>query len=47
MLKTGESYQEKGADYFSELDRHHAERRATKQLERLGYQVTLTPAQIA
>ncbi len=47
MLTTGEPYQEKGANYFSELDRHHAERRATKQLERLGYQVTLIPAQIA
>jgi hypothetical protein len=32
--------------YFSELDRQHAERRLTKQLERLGYQVTLTPTQI-
>jgi transposase len=47
MLTTGDPYQEKGANYFSELDRHHAERRATKQLERLGYQVTLIPAQIA
>jgi len=47
MLKTGEPYQEKGGDYFSELDRQHAERRLTKQLERLGYQVTLTPAKIA
>ncbi len=46
MLTTGEPYQEKGANYFSDLDRHHAERRATKQLERLGYQVTLIPAQI-
>ena len=47
MLTTGEPYQEKGANYFSELDRKYAERRATRQLERLGYQVTLTPAQIA
>ena len=47
MLKTGQPYQEKGGDSFSELDRHHAERRLTKQLERLGYQVTLTPAEIA
>ena len=47
MLKTGQPYQEKGANYFSELDREHAERRLTKQLERLGYQVTLTPAKIA
>ena len=47
MLKTGQPYQEKGGTYFSELDRHQAERRLTKQLERLGYQVTLTPAEIA
>jgi len=47
MLTTGEPYREKRADYFSELDRQQAERRLTKQLERLGYQVTLTPAQIA
>jgi transposase len=47
MLTTGEPYQEKGADYFSEWDRKHAERRCTKQLERQGYQVTLTPAQMA
>lgn len=47
MLTTGEPYREKGADYFSQLDRQHAERRFTKQLERLGYQVTLTPVQMA
>jgi transposase len=47
MLKTGQPYQEKGVDSFSELDRQHAERRLIKQLERLGYQLTLTPAKIA
>jgi len=47
MLTTGEPYQEKGVDYFSDLDQHETERRLTKQLERLGYQVTLTPAQTA
>ena len=47
MLKMGQPYQEKGADDFSELDRQHAERRLTKQLERLGYQVTLTPTKTA
>ncbi len=36
LLTTGEPYREKGADYFSELDRQHAARRATRQLERLG-----------
>ena len=47
MLKTGQPYQEKGGGYFSERERQHAEQRLTKQLERLGYQVTLTPAKIA
>lgn len=47
MLKTGQSYQEKGGDYFSELDRQRVERRAISQLKRLGYQVTLTTAQTA
>jgi len=47
MLTTGESYREKGGNAFLEWDRKYAERRTTRQLERLGYQVTLTPAQIA
>lgn len=47
MLKTGEPYQEKGANYFTDLEKQERERRLTKQLERLGYQVTLTPAHIA
>jgi transposase len=47
MLKTGEPYQEKGANYFSQLERNATQRRLTKQLERLGYQVTLTPATFA
>jgi transposase len=47
MLTTGESYQEKGVDYFADLDQQDKERRLTKQLERLGYQVTLTPTQLA
>jgi transposase len=47
MLKTGQPYQEKGVDYFTHMDRHKTEQQLTKQLERLGYQVTLTPAQNA
>lgn len=47
MLLTGEDYQEKGVDYFSGLDQYEKERQLTKQLERLGYQVTLTPTPIA
>ena len=44
VLARRATYQELGADYF---DRRHAERatrRAVRQLERLGYRVTLQPA---
>ncbi len=47
MVTTGEAYQEKGVDYFSNLDQYEKERQLTKQLERLGYQVALTPIPIA
>lgn len=47
MLATGETYQEKGVDSFTDLDQQDKERRLTRQLERMGYQVTLTPTQIA
>lgn len=43
LLTTGEAYQEKGVDYFAQLDQEHHQRRLVKQLERLGFQVTLTP----
>jgi hypothetical protein len=35
MLMTGEAYQEKGVDYFTDLDQQDKERRLTRQLERL------------
>ena len=35
-------YQEKGEDYFVHYDQHEKQRRLVKQLERLGYSVTLT-----
>jgi hypothetical protein len=47
ILITSEPYREKGEDNFPELDRKHAARRLTKQLEHLGYLATLTPAQMA
>lgn len=47
MLTTGEPYQEKGVNFFTELKQQESERRLTRQLERLGYQVTLTPTQLA
>ena len=43
ILKTGEVYRELGADYYQTADPHRAVQRHTKQLERLGYTVTLTP----
>jgi hypothetical protein len=43
LLTTGEAYQEKGVEYFTQLDQEHHQRRLVKQLERLGFQVSLTP----
>lgn len=42
LLTTGEAYQEKGVEYFTQLDQEHHQRRLVKQLERLGFQVRLT-----
>jgi hypothetical protein len=36
-------YQELGGNYFDERERMAVERRLTRRLERLGYQVTLKP----
>ena len=46
LLTTGDAYQEKGVEYFTQLDQEHHQRRFVKQLERLGFQVTLTPQQV-
>jgi transposase len=43
MVKTGESYQEKGADYFLNRDKEQIQRRLVRQLERLGNTVILQP----
>ena len=43
MLKTGESYQEKGADYFLTTDKQRIQQRLVRQLERLGNTVILQP----
>jgi len=43
MLTTGELYKEPGADYFSRHTPGRAKTRALKQLESLGYHVTLQP----
>ncbi len=45
MLSTGEPYRELGADYFTRRhDPQRQARRLTRQLEQLGYTVTVTPA---
>ena len=45
MLSTGEHYRELGADYFTQrYDPQRQARRLTRQLEQLGYKVTLAPA---
>ncbi len=45
MLSNGETYRELGADYFTRRhDPNLQARRLTRQLEHLGYTVTVTPA---
>jgi hypothetical protein len=39
----GGVYQDLGPDYFIERDRKELERRALRDLSRLGYEVSLTP----
>jgi len=43
MVKTGESYQEKGADYFLNVKKQEIQQRLVRQLERLGNTVILQP----
>jgi transposase len=43
VLTRRETYQELGGNYFDERERTAVERRLTRRLERLGYQVTLKP----
>ena len=44
MLQRGSSYQDLGYLYFDQQNRQSAERRLTRNLERLGYKVMLQPA---
>jgi transposase len=41
MVKTGESYQEKGVNSFLTADKHKIQQRLVRQLERLGSIVIL------
>ncbi len=43
MVKTGEPYHEKGADYFTTVDKQKIQQRLVRQLERLGNRVILQP----
>jgi transposase len=43
MVKTGESYQEKGADSFLRVNKQQIQHRLVRQLERLGNTVILQP----
>jgi transposase len=42
VMRDGTSYRELGPDYFTQRDRDRTTRRCLKQLEALGYHVTLT-----
>jgi transposase len=45
MLNTGETYRDLGADYFTRRNNpEHQARRLARQLEQLGYTVTIKPA---
>ncbi len=43
LLAQKEGYQELGGSYFDELDREKKEQRLVRQLEKLGFEVALTP----
>jgi transposase len=43
MMKTGEPYQEKGADYFQQGGQQQLQAQLVRRLEQLGYQVSLQP----
>jgi transposase len=43
MMKTGEPYQEKGADYFQQEGQQQLQAQLVRRLEQLGYQVSLQP----
>jgi transposase len=44
VLKEEKDYQELGGNYFDQADRQAVEKRLVHRLEKLGYDVTLTPA---
>lgn len=44
VLQEQQPYAELGGNYFDERERHAIERRLVRRLEKLGYEVALTPA---
>ena len=44
MLPNGEYYRDLGADYYTRQEPTKTKARAIKQLEALGYQVTINPS---
>ena len=47
MLATGEYYTDPGADHFNRINPTRAKNNAIKQLNNLGYDVTITPVTAA
>jgi transposase len=47
MLTNGTPFDELGPDYYDRLNPEHARNRAIRQLHTLGYEVQLTPTQVA
>jgi hypothetical protein len=47
MLTRQQPYQDLGAAYFDQRERHRVERRLVQRLERLGYEVALQPKALA
>jgi len=43
LITRQETYQDLGANYFDERDREGVKRRAVRRLEKLGFQVQLSP----
>ena len=44
MLKTGQTYHELGAAYLEQINKDQLQRYFVKRLQRLGLNVTVTPA---
>ena len=44
LMRDGTTYQELGPDYFARHDRDRTLRRSVRQLEALGYRVTIEEA---